>query len=61
MIYTQSSLSHHLFQITIGELVAAIPPDAQKDDSRFEVESLERGLMLLHEDDSERMMGGRFL
>ena len=30
MIHGQTALAHHLFQVAVGELVPAIPSDAQK-------------------------------
>jgi hypothetical protein len=41
VIYVESALSHHLFDIAIRELEATIPPDAQNDDCRLEVTPLE--------------------
>jgi hypothetical protein len=56
MIYREAAFVHHLFEVAVGELVPAIPADTQQDDSRLEVPPLERGLMLLQEDDSRRVM-----
>jgi len=56
MIDGEAALAHHLFEVAVGELVSAIPADAQKDDRRLEVPPLERGLVLLHEADSRRGM-----
>jgi hypothetical protein len=56
VLHAQPALAHHLLEVAVRELVSAIPPDAQKNDGRLEVASLERGLMLLHEDDSRRVM-----
>jgi hypothetical protein len=48
-----AALSHHLLQAAVGELISAIPADAQKDDGRLVVTPLERGLMLLREYDPD--------
>ena len=52
VVHGQPALAQHLLDITIGKLVAAVPSDAEKYDCGLEVAPLERGLMLLHEDDS---------
>jgi hypothetical protein len=57
MVHGESSLPHHLFKVTVGELVSAIPADAQKDDRRLEVTPLERRFILLQEYDSRRVIG----
>jgi hypothetical protein len=46
VIYSQSTLSHHLFQVTIAEL---IPSDAQKNELRLKVTPLEWGLIMFHD------------
>jgi hypothetical protein len=56
VLYGQTTLTHHLFQVAVGELVFAMPTDAQKDERRLEVAPLERGLRMLQEEDSRRMM-----
>ena len=56
MVYTQSTLSHHLFDIPVRKLVAAVPANAEEDERRLEVTPLERGFIQLHEDDSGRVM-----
>jgi hypothetical protein len=43
VIHVETSLTHHLFDIAIRELIAAVPSDAQKDDCRLEVSPLEGG------------------
>jgi hypothetical protein len=32
MVNRQAALQHHLLQIAVGDLVSAIPTDAQEDD-----------------------------
>jgi len=56
VIHVESALTHHLFDIAIRELIATIPTNTQKDGRRLEVSPLERGVGLLHEDDSRRVM-----
>jgi hypothetical protein len=56
VIYVESALSHHLFDIAVRELVAAVSPDAQKYYGRLEVAPFERGLILLQEYDSRSVM-----
>jgi hypothetical protein len=56
VIYIESTLSHHLLDITIEKLVATIPTNAQKNRSRLKVMPLERGIVLLQEYDSRRIM-----
>ena len=56
MVHGEPALAHHPFEVTVRELVSAIPPDAQKEHRRLEVSPLERGLMLLQERYSERMI-----
>jgi hypothetical protein len=41
MVHCKTTLTYHLFHITIGELIAAIPSDAQKDKSWLEVTPFE--------------------
>jgi hypothetical protein len=55
MVNVEAALTHHLLQVAIGEMVSAIPSNAQKDDRRLGVPPLEQGLMLLHEGVSGRM------
>src|SRR5215203_4551810 len=52
VIYFESALAHHLFDVTVRELVATVPPDAQKYYGRLEVTPLERGFILLQGYDS---------
>jgi hypothetical protein len=54
MIHGEATLSHHLLQVAAGELVAAIPSNAQKDDRWLEVPPLERRFWMLQEYDSGR-------
>jgi hypothetical protein len=56
MIHGEAALAHHLLDVAVGELIPAIPPDAQKDDRRLVAPPLERGLLLLHEDGSRRVI-----
>jgi hypothetical protein len=56
MVYRQSSLTHHLFKITIGELKSAIPSDTQENDGRLVMTPLKRGFILFQDDDSRREM-----
>jgi hypothetical protein len=56
VIYVEAALSHHLFYIPIRKLVSAIPSDAQKNYSWLKVTPFERGLVLLQEYDSERVL-----
>jgi hypothetical protein len=46
MVDCEAALPHHLLKISVGELVSAIPPDAQEDDRGLEVAPLEGGLNL---------------
>jgi hypothetical protein len=55
VIHVESALTHHLFDVAIRWLVSAISSDAQKDDCRLEVSPFELGLMLIHENVSERI------
>jgi hypothetical protein len=51
------ALTHYLpLQVAGGELVSAIPSNAQKDDCRLEVLPLEGRFILLQEDNSRRVM-----
>jgi hypothetical protein len=52
----ESALRHHFFEVAVGELVSAIPPDTKKDDCRLKMAPPEGRLILLQEDDSGRMM-----
>jgi hypothetical protein len=56
VVHSQAALPHHLLEVTVRELVAAIPPNAQKDDGGLKVTPLERGLMLLQEYDSRKVI-----
>jgi hypothetical protein len=56
VIYFKAALTHHLFDITIRKLVAAIPSDTQKNNGWIEVPPFERGLILFQKYDSERML-----
>jgi len=56
VVYTESSLFHHLFQISVAKLVTQIPSDAQQDDGGLEVAPLERGLILFQEYDARRVI-----
>jgi hypothetical protein len=56
MIDAEATLAHHLLKVPVGELIPAIPADAQKDDGRLEVSPFERGLMLIQQYDSKRML-----
>ena len=42
MSVAEASLAHHLFDISVKELIAAVLPDAQEDDVWRIVSSLER-------------------
>ena len=55
MSHSEAAFAHHLFEVTVRKLIAAIPSDAQKDDGRLEVPPLERGLRFIHEDNSRRV------
>jgi hypothetical protein len=57
MIHRETTLSHHLLEITVRKLAPAIPPNAQKNACRLEVTLLERGLMMLHKNVSGVMIG----
>lgn len=48
--------SHHLFEVSVGERVPAVPVNAQKDDGWLEVTPLKRRLVPLHEYDSGRVV-----
>lgn len=54
VVYSQTALTHHLFQVAVRELILAIPSDAQKDDRWLKVTPLERGLGLIQGDNSRR-------
>jgi len=56
MIYVESTLSHHLFSVSIRKLIAAISTDAQKNERRLKVSPLKRGVVLLQEYNSWRVM-----
>lgn len=52
VIYVETSLTYHLFDISIRELEAAVPSDTQKNERQLEVSPFERGFSLLQEYDS---------
>jgi hypothetical protein len=54
MVHSQPTLSHHLFQVPIAEMVSAIPSDAQENDRRLVVTPFERGFILFQDDASRR-------
>jgi hypothetical protein len=56
VVYVESALAHHLLNVAVRKLEATVPSDTQKDERRLEVPSLERGLILLHEYDSQWVM-----
>jgi hypothetical protein len=56
VVHVEASLSRHLLDVAIRELVSAIPSDAQKDARRLEVPPLEWGFNLLQEYSSRRVM-----
>jgi hypothetical protein len=56
VIYLESALFHHLFDVTVRKLIATVPTNAQKDDGRLEVTPLERGLILFQEYGPERIL-----
>jgi hypothetical protein len=41
MVQFEATFLHHFFQVTIRELIPAIPPDAQENKGRLEVSLLE--------------------
>jgi len=49
VIHRESTLTHHLFDVAVRELITEIPSDAQKDEFRFEVPPLEGRCIALHE------------
>jgi hypothetical protein len=49
VIHVKPALPHHLFNITVGKLVVAVPSNAQKNNRRFVEPPFERGLILLQE------------
>lgn len=53
MVHRESALAHHLLEVAVGELVPAIPTDAQEDDGGLEVTPLKRGLRVLQECDPQ--------
>jgi hypothetical protein len=53
MIHRKTALPHHLLEISVRELVSAIPADTEENDRGLEVAPLERGFILYHEYDSE--------
>jgi hypothetical protein len=56
VIHVEPALTHHLLDVAVRKLVAAVPSHAQKDDRGLEVAPLERGFMLLQECDSRGMV-----
>jgi hypothetical protein len=42
VIYFEIALAHHLFNISVGELISAVPADTQQDDVRRVMAPLER-------------------
>ena len=56
VIHFEPTLSHHLLDIAVGELVAAIPSNAQKNNRGFVVPPFERGLILLQEYDPRSVL-----
>jgi len=56
VIHVESTLFHHLFDVAVRWLVAAIPTNSWKDGRRLEVTPLERGFVLLQEYDSRRVV-----
>ncbi len=56
MVYAETSLTHHLFDISIRKLIAAIPSDTQKDERWLEVTPFEGGFILFQEDVPMRAM-----
>jgi hypothetical protein len=56
VIHVEPTLTHHLFNVAVGELVSAIPSDAQKNNRGFVVPPFERGLILLQEYDSRSVL-----
>jgi hypothetical protein len=56
VIHVESAFTHHLFDIAIRKLIATIPSDTEKDERWLEVWPLERGVVLLREYDSRRVM-----
>lgn len=47
VIYGQTALLHHFFQVTVAERVPQIPPHAQNDDHVLEVPPPEQRCSLL--------------
>ena len=56
MVDGEAALFHHLLDVAVGELISAIPPDAQKDALWLVVPPFERGLILFQENDSVRVI-----
>ena len=47
MVYCESSLSHHLFQVAVTQGIPQVPPYTQQDDVRLKVTPLE-GVLWVH-------------
>lgn len=45
MLHEEAALTHHLFDITVGKLIAKIRSDAQKNDFRLEVTHLKSDML----------------
>ena len=56
MIHGEATLAHHLFQVSVGELITAIPSDAHKDDRGLGVAPLERRPVMFQGYDSPSVM-----
>ena len=56
MINRQPAFAHHLFQITVRELVATIPAETPKDDRGLKLTPLEWGLSSFQDDNLKMMM-----
>jgi hypothetical protein len=56
MVHGKPTLSHHLFQVLMAELVSAIPSDAQENDRGLVMTPFERGFMLFQDYDSRKVI-----
>jgi hypothetical protein len=56
VIYAQAALAHHLLEVSVRELVAAVPSDTQEDERRLKVTPLERGFVMFQQYNSRRVM-----
>ena len=56
VIHGRATLTRHLFQLAVGELIPTIPTNTQKDERRLEAAPLEGRFVLLNEDDSRRVV-----